>query len=194
VANARIELDLFGRDSNGEGESHITTLHEATTGPDGRFTFDRVIPGRGRIGRQIVMMVNEGATEVTSSCKLSAEFPAGKTVHIALGGTGLAVVGKLQPAEGVDAKAVRWNFELLTARPEPDGPPWAGPYLRASVARDGTFRIDDVPAGNYSLSLWNNRGGPGSLRDHRFSVPAKDGDPASGLVDLGTLKLGGSGR
>ena len=194
VANARIELDLIGRDSRGEDKSNITILHEATTGPDGRFRFDRVIPGRGRIGRQIVMMVEEGATEVTSSCKVSAEFPPGKTVHIDLGGTGRTVVGKLQPAEGVDPKAVRWNFELLGASPEPDGPPWAGPYLRASVARDGTFRIDDVPAGHYSLSLWNNRGGPGSLSDHRFRVPATDGDNPSGPVDLGTLKLGGGGR
>ena len=31
----------------------IFTQHEATTGPDGRFVFERVIPGSGRIGRRI---------------------------------------------------------------------------------------------------------------------------------------------
>jgi beta-lactamase regulating signal transducer with metallopeptidase domain/protocatechuate 3,4-dioxygenase beta subunit len=194
VANAPIELDVFGRDSYGEGAARISSQHLATTGPDGRFAFDRVIPGRGRLGRRIVWMVNEGATEVTSSCKVAAEFPAGKTFRIDLGGTGRAVVGKLQPMEGTDAKTVRWNFASVMARPEPNDPPASGPHLTASVARDGTFRIDDVPAGNYSLSIWSDRGGAGSLRDHRFSVPTADVDPAAGPVDLGTLKLQAVGR
>jgi hypothetical protein len=132
--------------------------------------------------------------EVTPWSKVSAEFAIGKIVQIDLGGTGRAVVGKLQPAERNDAKTIRWNFELLAARSEPDGALWAGPYLLASVTRDDTFWIDDVPAGNDSLSLRNIRGDPGSLSDHRFRVPAADADPAAGPVDLGTMNLGGSTR
>src|SRR5262249_17539587 len=70
----------------------IFSTRQSTTGPDGRFIFERVIPGTGRIGRNITFMVNEGATEVTSSCKIAASFPSGKTVHIDLGGTGRPVV------------------------------------------------------------------------------------------------------
>ena len=49
-------------------------------------------------------MVDDGATEVTSSCMIAADFPAGKTAHIDLGGTGRAVVGKLRPPEGFVGK------------------------------------------------------------------------------------------
>ena len=62
-----------------------------------------------------MLTVDDGATEVTSSCMIPAEFPAGKTVHIDLGGTGRAVVGKLRPPDGFKEK-VRWNFALVTGR------------------------------------------------------------------------------
>src|SRR5262249_50267145 len=70
VANVQIDLDVPRLDSFGQGAPRIYSQHFATTGPDGRFVFERVIPGTGRIGRRIIFMVNEGATEVTSSCKI----------------------------------------------------------------------------------------------------------------------------
>jgi hypothetical protein len=155
-----------------------------TTGPDGRFVFDRVIPGRGWIGRGITLMVDDGATEVTSSCKIAAEFPAGKTLNIDLGGSGRAVIGRLQPPHGA-GKPVRWNFALVTARPERDQDQATGPHLTATVDREGRFRIDDVPAGAYLLSVRFDRDATGHLWDHRLKVPPSDGP----TVDLGTLRL-----
>ena len=155
------------------------------TGPDGRFVFERVIPGNGRIGRRITFMVDEGATEVTSSYMIGADFPSGKTVHIDLGGIGRPVVGRLQPPEGFTGK-VRWNFA------DDHGRVAAGetsPYFTVTVDRDGKFRIDDVPAGDYSLSVRFMREDVGHLSDHRFRVPALEGDAAGRPVDLGTLKL-----
>ena len=55
--------------------------------------------------------------------------------------------------------------------------------------RDGKFRIDDVPAGDYSLSVRFMKTPVGYLSDHRFRVPALEGDAAARPVDLGTLKL-----
>ena len=37
------------------------------TDGEGHFVFERVLPGKGHIGRRMIFMVNEGATEVTSS-------------------------------------------------------------------------------------------------------------------------------
>ena len=108
-----------------------------------------------------MLTVDDGATEVTSSCMIAANFPAGETVHIDLGGTGRPVVGKLQPPAGFTGK-VRWNFALVTASPtQPERAD--GPYLTATVDRDGKFRIDDVPAGHYSLSVRFDRDDAGRL-------------------------------
>ena len=113
AANIPIEIDVRRLDSYGPDVPNIFTQHQATTGPDGRFVFERVIPGNGRIGRRITFMVDEGATEVASAYMIGADFPSGKTVHIDLGGIGRPVVGRLQPPEGFTGK-VRWNFADIT--------------------------------------------------------------------------------
>jgi beta-lactamase regulating signal transducer with metallopeptidase domain len=188
AANVPIALDVVGLGSYGRDVPSIFTQHEAITRADGRFVFERVLPGAGRIGRGITLFVKEGATEVTSSCKIAASFPAGKTVHIDLGGTGRPVLGKLLPPEGISEK-VRWSFALVNVSPQAAGARAEGPYFTATVDRDGGFRIDDVPAGDYSLSAQFYQQGRGFLRDHRFTVPASDNNLAAPPVDLGTLKL-----
>jgi uncharacterized GH25 family protein len=181
-------LSVFGRDSHGNDGPNLFTMHGTITGPEGKFAFEHVIPGRGRVGRELQLTVNEGAGDVTSSCKIAAEFPAGKTTRLDLGGTGRAVVGKLQPPEGSDKK-VRWNFALVNIMPEAADPLATAPHFTATVDRDGTFRIDDVPEGNYSLSVQFMNGIAGSLFNHRFSVPALEAGRSARPVDLGTLKL-----
>ena len=64
----------------------------------------------------------------------------------------------------------------------------ASPHFRASVSRDGTFRIDDVPDGDYTLTVRSSRHAAGNLPSRRFSVP-KDGTNADHPLDLGVLAL-----
>jgi hypothetical protein len=186
-ANVPLWLDVHRVHSYGPDVPSVFTTHEATAGPDGRFVFERVIPGQGRIGRRILITVDDGAVDVTSSCMIAANFPSGKTVHLDLGGTGRAVVGRLRPPDGSDGK-VRWNFAQIwvmaaEAEAHPDRPNFS-----VTVARDGSFRIDDVPADEYSLNVRFDRNGAGHLFNHRFKVPPPAGN-ADGPVDLGTLKL-----
>lgn len=187
-AGAPIEIDVSRLESYGEGVPRMFSQHQATTGPDGRFVFARVIPGKGRIGRQITFMVNEGATEVTSSCKVAAEFPAGKTVHIDLGGTGRPVVGKLEPREGFTGKP-RWNFASIRAMPAGAADDSNRPYYTVTADRDGRFRIDDVPPGRYSLDgMFHQMEDVGALSGYGFEVPAGRADSP---VDLGVIRLKG---
>ncbi len=67
------------------------------------------------------------------------------------------------------------------------------PHFKASIATDGSFRIDDVPPGNYALSAHcyeqKKAGFPGHLINHIFTVPPVDQSGNNEPVDLGTLTL-----
>jgi beta-lactamase regulating signal transducer with metallopeptidase domain/uncharacterized GH25 family protein len=188
AANVPLTIDAAGLESPANDALRVSTQYESTTGPDGRFVFDRVIAGYGRIGRSITMMANEGATEVTSSCMIATNFPAGETVHMDLGGTGRPIVGTLKAADGFTEK-VRWNFAMVWVMAAAPEFRVTAPQLRATVNRDGTFRIDDVPAGDYSLNVRFQQNGSGQLLNHRFQVSPPEGDLAVQPVELGTLTL-----
>jgi beta-lactamase regulating signal transducer with metallopeptidase domain/protocatechuate 3,4-dioxygenase beta subunit len=228
--NVVLSMFVEGIHSYGDDVPNIFTGHDVTTGKDGRFVFERAFPGRGRIGRRILLMVDDGATEVTSSLRVSAEFIAGKTTTLNLGGTGRPVVGKLAPPAGY-SKKVLWNFALIKAQnalkppPAPTPPKKVGndpkkyqawwktwietpagrawksasesyrqlmlesPYITASVDRDGSFRIDDVPEGNYVLRVRFSKNAVGVLSGYRFAVPAVEEGRAAKSLELGTLTL-----
>ncbi len=188
-----------------------------------------MLPGEGRIGRDIVYMVDEGATEVTSSKMMPLELAPGGTTRIDLGGDGRPVAGSVAPPES-HTDEVQWSFArvFVTIAGEPkspqapvevqkdpgryqtwwrewsesdEGKAWreaqkeyqhrrdASPYFNASVDRDGNFRIDDVPPGEYSLSVNMDERPIGQLRDYAFSVPPAEGEDAQETVDLGFLTL-----
>ena len=113
---------------------------------------------------------------------------AGNTVHMDLGGTGRAVVGKLRPPQGFDGK-VYWQFAIATLQ---SGGPKARPVrpsFKVTVAGDGGFPIDDVPAGCYSLSVRFQRDGVGRLRDQPVTVPSTQTSSSDEPIDLRTLTL-----
>ncbi len=188
TANAPISIRVIGHDSGGSGEPNIFTTHRTTTGPDGRFIFDRVFPGQGWLRRDLVLEIGDGMTQGSTARQVDATFPAGKTVHIDLGGSGRAVVGKLQPPEGFTGKAP-WNLACVEITGGAGGKPDGARFLGSAVDRDGAFRIDDAPAGDYSLSVSFARQTALRLMNHRFTVPAPAGDAAAKPVDLGVLKL-----
>ncbi len=224
----RLHMNIHGMDSYGDDVPRIFTQHDTTTEADGSFVFERVFPGEGRIGREIIYMVDEGATEVASSKMMPLELAAGETKRIELGGDGRPVTGVLAPPEG-HTDEVLWSFArihvTLGLRPKSpqapadiqndqeryrawwkqwseseEGKAWRAaykayeessnenPYFNVSVDRDGNFRIEDVPPGEYSLSVDMNERPIGQLRDHAFSVPAAEGD-AKEPVELGVLTL-----
>ncbi len=84
VANVPINVDIPTiHTSRGNVPYILFTHHDVTTGPGGRFAFERVFPGRGSIGRRITFAEDDGATEATSSCRIRTDFPAGKTGLVA---------------------------------------------------------------------------------------------------------------
>jgi hypothetical protein len=65
----------------------------------------------------------------------------------------------------------------------------ASPYFTASIDREGLFRIDDMPAGKYVLSVGFSEHQAGHLSSYRFSVPETSNAEPSRPIDLGVLTL-----
>jgi hypothetical protein len=78
---------------------------------------------------------------------------------------------------------------LLYAQPE-----WAegevrNPEFKTLVNRDGTFRFDDMPAGDYSLRCLIRQIDSLFLPDVYFSVRLPEGPKRTKPLDLGPLTL-----
>lgn len=225
--NVGIRLNVRGPQSYGNDVPHISCHNEVTTGVNGKFTLDRVFPGSGRIGRNITLMLDDGAIEVTSSCMVRSDFVSEETTKVDLGYAGRTVVGKLAAPDSHKGK-VLWNFALISAElanevPDPPEPPaeiaadnqqsrvwWTNwrttetgqqwqtlykeydrrrkefPYVTASIKNDGTFRLDDLPAGRYHMEVRFNGHNAGSLLDYLIVIPDDDSE---GPIDLGIITL-----
>ncbi|QEH35550.1 ECF RNA polymerase sigma factor SigE [Aquisphaera giovannonii] len=194
VANARLSVEI---PPLRDGNRMLLAMRqsEATTGPDGRFLFERVFPGRWTIGRHVEPPVALGAEGASSGVHVEADFPAGRTTRLDLGGAGRAVVGRLRLAEGI-RREPPWDYAWIRGAPLIGGEERLAPNFRATAGPDGRFRIDDLPPGRYRLHA--SFSGIGDVRGPRgvpvscqfdFEVPPEGREPAGKEVDLGTLTL-----
>ena len=181
-----IQLQASG-DPSASRIARISNHYQTATDSQGRFVFDRVIPGRGWVGRNILLTVENGAMDVTSSHLVSLDLPPGKTIEVNLGGTGVAVIGKLSPLPGYQGE-VFWNFALINVRRE-EREAQPTDSFTATVAPDGTFRIDDVPPGKYLLSARFDKHDAGAKFRYPFEVGPSGVNQAIIPVDLGTIQL-----
>ena len=161
----------------------IQAQGNATTDAEGRFRFDRVPAGLFTVSRYFNF--NRGGTgPVGIGAPHRVEVPAGGVGEATIGTSGRAVVGRLALANPVTGYAWRDDLQsLVQVRDDlpPVGPtagfPGSPEFMKAvradnrreaqiakhflTLQADGSFRIDDVPPGNYLLKL-------------RVSTPPKD--------------------
>ena len=105
-----------------------------TTDSEGRFVFTNVPPGMRQINRRI----QEGQHSFLGEMLLQVEVKPGEVTQVRLGGSGRAIVGKvmiLPPGEEVDWSLVRIGVSVDKRS-----------YV-ANHATNGSFRVDDIPAG-----------------------------------------------
>jgi beta-lactamase regulating signal transducer with metallopeptidase domain/uncharacterized GH25 family protein len=167
---------------------HIVTFDDVTTDPNGHFVFERVMAGHGTVGRRLMLTSNDGAMEVSSQCRVETKFPLGKTLHLDFPAPGHAVVGTLHRPIS-NTKKVRWSFAMVEIEPQKTADGTRHQHFSASVAPDGTFRVDDVPAGDCSLNVRFQLGDGGFLFNHHFRVPNANATPSTPPLNLGLLTL-----
>ncbi len=194
--------------------------YDTQTDEHGRFFFAMVTPGVITVYRYVDTPDHRGWIP---SNPVFVEVSPGQTVRVEVGGSGRPVVGKLKIPQGFTlADLVCVSGELSTVRHEPRQPddypdytsdqkyawfesfcktPEGKKYLQGEkkyaveLEDDGAFRIEDVPAGQYILTL-PFRGRTSSddatllaLAQSNVTVPAMPGGRSDEPLDLGTIRL-----
>ncbi len=175
--------------------------YETRTDDRGRFTLDRVIPGPGMVSRVVITALGGGGEMHTPGWNERVEVPPGGTVEVKIGGKGRPVVGRLA-IEGTPEFPVDWTKQepvtldagLDQAATAPDR--WY--RVAANLEKDGSFRIDDVPAGMYRMRLRVNGSLPPGSGDRdaqvgqverSVEVPPIPGGRSNEPLDLGAIHV-----
>ncbi|QDV35107.1 sigma-70 family RNA polymerase sigma factor [Tautonia plasticadhaerens] len=204
----------------------IRSSHRTTTGADGRFAFDRVIPTED-------LSIARWDEDDTPGRVLSLGEPVrvepGETVRITSGGVGRPVVGRVAPPEDWNEPVdftKQASATVLSDQPNAPYPPelfrgkttleggywseWSREWLESPAGRtfgdahrsvsvtlfpDGSFRVDDVPPGEYRLVVvageeeFKPSRGPFSPISRTFTVPEVPGGYSPEPIDFGVLRL-----
>jgi len=188
AANERIAVrnQVLRYDDAGRMFGFVTYHFETKTDSAGKFSFDKVLPGTCNVFREL--SCEHGA--FLESHKSQVVVNAGATTEVTLGG-GRTVVGKLTLAEAHDP--IEWQTVPVRLKQKTSSEPGPRPrrddflskeaYIAASdyffatshaqkqfaafCDNTGSFRLQDIPSGAYTLEI--------TVRDpHRDSaVPAE---------------------
>ncbi len=169
------------------------------TGTGGYFVFDKLPRGKARIAHR--MKFGESTHD---SHSIPIEVKAGQAVYMTIGGTGRPVIGKIAaPAdynEPIDCNHSN-NRLILKQQQSPvpeEGQPSQYLVYPFRIETNGTFRVEDVPSGQYELQIslfekpkdGSSGYGPviGTV-NYDFDVPEMPGGRSDEPLDIGTIEL-----
>ncbi|HUS89807.1 MAG TPA: carboxypeptidase regulatory-like domain-containing protein [Desulfosporosinus sp.] len=172
-------------------DPRISHNYQAMTDSNGTFILEHVPPGEASISRSI--RISDRRSVYSHS--ISVETKAGQTVSITIGGTGRPVTGKVQVPDYLKEKFDWQNTDYHLRINSSEGP---YKQLGFKIEGDGTFRIDDVPTGDYQLSVnaYEPPADPRAFRGKRigllslhFKVPEMPDGRSDEPLNLGVLGL-----
>ncbi|WP_435019947.1 carboxypeptidase regulatory-like domain-containing protein [Tundrisphaera sp. TA3] len=204
----------------GPSEMHPYFDYRTIADADGHYAIERVPPGKAFVSREIKL--SERTTGYSHT--VPVQVASGQAARADIGGTGRPVVGHLIAPGGAKVDWAYGMNGLRAAQPKLDLPKDLSPEERAKRYRewtespegkayqdraqrnysvkiepDGSFRVDDVPAGDYTLSIAINEPPQGNLcgiggellgsATHSFSIPEMPGGRSDEPLDVGTLEL-----
>jgi hypothetical protein len=198
----KLSLERVGRSGRYQG---IVNTSSVTTDAEGRFIFERVLPGHVRVSRLI--RFGEIFSSGGNPSAVVDVAPAA-TVRLTLGGTGRPIIGKaVPPADLADRPDWLYSYCYLYRKesepePMPANASDQGSHLRTNetivfrAEPDGSFRIEDVAAGTYELLIeLNKRPTDGRGYGHELLatirrevvVPQMPGGRSDEVLDLGLI-------
>lgn len=187
--------------------SYDHDLSEVTADEQGEFSFDYVPPGMHAVHR----LVPVGDSRRMYSHRTFVQVLAGETARVQIGGEGRPVTGRI--AWDVSDQRADWKVgHGILATELPDRPvgmeneEWnrSEEWKRAreqqkrygiAIRPDGTFRVDDVVAGNYELSLALFEEGEGHHGERiawvntKIAVPPVASGRSEEAYDVGELDM-----
>jgi RNA polymerase sigma factor (sigma-70 family) len=200
----------------------ITQSQELNADARGHYAFERVIPARLTVSR--IFTLERSSFHVGTGCARTVMVKPDRSTFADLGGTGRPVIGRFVLPIGIKAGAVfpYLNQTLERVREEPPYPAnlidedrevWLEKWLTSddgqayssskykldtNVRPDGSFRVEDVPAGRYRLHAEVREPGngiPGTYGrelasiDTEVVVPEMPGDQSDVPLNVGTIEL-----
>lgn len=196
----------------------IYLQYTAVTDSEGRFRFDRVPPGPLVVAKKIEG--REGSCNLRPLVRV--EVAPGSVTRVNIGGTGRPVVGRYrlpESARGLKLGAIRYVFAFREWPPTPtpldlktieEHRAW---YMKWSqteegkailmmreeephegiLSDNGTFRVEDVPAGQFLLAVMAAFEADGKqvglVGNLRFTVPETTAELSDQPLDVGELSL-----
>jgi protocatechuate 3,4-dioxygenase beta subunit len=190
-AGAGQDVELLPERPRESGGPRINYESSAVTDKDGHFVLERVVPGRVQVCRAI--RVSERSRRFSQLTPLDVK--AGETATVTLGGTGRPVLGKVVIPEDVKDKVDRESLDYFIRDQSGGGLSrvWA-----FKLESDGTFRAEDIPAGDYCFYLYAFsppttprafRGEQVGSLTHPFTIADMPGGRSDEPLDLGVLEL-----
>jgi uncharacterized GH25 family protein len=186
------KLVAFRHESRSQMEQPQTSFHyETRTDENGHFAFTRVFPGEGVVTRAIPMS-NRGRR---FSHSVSVDVKSAQTARVQIGGTGRPVIGKVVVPDLIK-ETFDWKNTSHSLRVYSPDSPYR--ILALNFDEDGSFRTDDVPAGDYTIVVsaygpppnsQSRRGERIGILSRAFTVPEIPGARSDEPFDLGELEL-----
>lgn len=161
------------------------------TDQDGHFVLERVPPDRGQVCREI--RISERSGRFTDS--VPVEIKAGETTSVTIGGKGRPVIGRVVVPENVKDRLDWQNLDYYIRRQSAEGP---SQFWAFKLESDGTFRAENIPAGDHCLYLnayaipadsQRYRGERIGALTHPFTIPEMPDGRSDEPLDLGVLEL-----
>jgi hypothetical protein len=104
------------------GVPRVFYQYEMKTDASGKFSFERVVPGRGLVARVAVSQFGGGMTSLTPTLVVDATFAPGETTHVDLGRTGRQIVGRLR-MHPTAKSGNDWRMAMIMLQSRPHGAP-----------------------------------------------------------------------
>jgi beta-lactamase regulating signal transducer with metallopeptidase domain/biopolymer transport protein ExbD len=199
-ANADVELTTFRDDYGYPGI--VAQYHKTKADAQGRFTFEKVLPGRSQFSCPIIFNPpRNGVTSVSLAGRMAHyTVRAGEPTRVIIGGDGRTVLGRLTGLASWEGVTLHLslaappfsggNDATWAAYNEFQNSPSGAAFNRGGFkpAADGTFKIPTVLPGDYTLliALPDDKGSGGF---RKLNLKPEDGHGPPAAEDVGEIKV-----